>query len=82
MATVNVTDSAKNFLQKAWSRAKETFKVLDADLDIDTIKSPGPTQGHLYVKLDNVGFTVEVPGASLITTAAHAGNLGVLEQGD
>lgn len=78
---INITDNAKAFLQETWKRAKETFELLDTDLDIDTVKT-GPKTGQLKVKLDNVGFTVEVPGAQLITTAAHAGNLGVLEPGD
>lgn len=74
---LNISENAKNFLQKTLKEAKETFKLLDVDLDMDTTP-----EGHLLVKLDNVGFSAKLPGASLLVTAAHAGNLGVIEPED
>ena len=74
MAKINISENAKNFFKTALKEAKESFKLLDADLDVDTTP-----EGHLLVKLDNVGASCKLPGAGLIVTAMHAGNLGLVE---
>lgn len=71
---MKISENAKNFFQRALKEAKESFKLLEMDFDMDTTP-----EGHLMVKLDNVGATVKLPGASLLVTAAHAGNLGLVE---
>lgn len=74
MAKLNISDNAKAFFTKSLEEAKASFKMLDLDLDLDT-----NAEGHLVVKVDNVGFSVKLPGAGLAVNALHAAGVGNLE---